>query len=269
MSSLVTTASAAKNMFYDLQARLLRNADALGFTAQQIEDIKETKFNFDGAKKRLGVCKRSGGAIRIYVSEHMLLNGVTEEILLNTLTHEFAHVLTPRHGHDKVWREMHIRLGGDGKRCSEEDVLPKAPWMVTCVAHPNTVGHCRAERWRVDKKLMKKICRRCKSPLKKIANPNRGGPASAIRKDPPPTDIVGIPEIEINNDEAILEILNPGFEVEVMPNSDPVSEGTEVIQISDSESNDIELHYISTDDDPGDYEPLSKRVKRDGKSCFN
>ena len=34
-----------------------------------------------------------------------------------TILHEVAHALTEGHGHDRVWRDTLLRIGGDGKRC--------------------------------------------------------------------------------------------------------------------------------------------------------
>ena len=40
-----------------------------------------------------------------------------EEVVKRVILHEIAHALTEGHGHDNVWREKLLELGGDGKRC--------------------------------------------------------------------------------------------------------------------------------------------------------
>ncbi len=54
----------------------------------------------------------------------------------NTIIHEIAHALTPRHGHDAVWRRKCLDLGGDGKRCVDTNrdtvVVPPMKWIGRC-----------------------------------------------------------------------------------------------------------------------------------------
>lgn len=40
-----------------------------------------------------------------------------EERVLKTILHEIAHALAEGHGHDRVWQNKLLEIGGDGKRC--------------------------------------------------------------------------------------------------------------------------------------------------------
>src|SRR5215471_13596338 len=46
------------------------------------------------------------------------MNGAGDGTYNNTMTHEIAHAIVgPNHGHDQVWTEKHLEMGGDGQPC--------------------------------------------------------------------------------------------------------------------------------------------------------
>lgn len=64
-----------------------------------------------------GVCKYKSKKIEI--SKYYIGSpNVSKNDIHNTVLHEIAHILTKGHGHDYVWRQKFIELGGNGKvRC--------------------------------------------------------------------------------------------------------------------------------------------------------
>jgi len=40
----------------------------------------------------------------------------SDEMITNTILHEIAHALTPKHGHNKFWKRKAISIGCDGYR---------------------------------------------------------------------------------------------------------------------------------------------------------
>ena len=47
------------------------------------------------------------------------------------LMHEVAHALTPGHGHDKVWKQMCRKLGGDDRLAGTMNE-PNMNWSIYC-----------------------------------------------------------------------------------------------------------------------------------------
>lgn len=80
---------------------------------------KGWRFEWSNTTRTLGDCYHQRKIIRI---SKKLIQARTWEEQVNTLTHELAHAIdVDRRGtsdHSNVWRQIHIQLGGDGKRCS-------------------------------------------------------------------------------------------------------------------------------------------------------
>lgn len=49
----------------------------------------------------------------------------TDEEIVNTILHEIAHALMPRHGHNKFWRRKAVEIGCTGMRCYSKKVIRK------------------------------------------------------------------------------------------------------------------------------------------------
>lgn len=49
----------------------------------------------------------------------------SEENIKNTILHEIAHALTPKHNHNKFWRRKAIEIGCTGERCYSKTVIRK------------------------------------------------------------------------------------------------------------------------------------------------
>lgn len=76
------------------------------------------------AKRIYGQCDTKRKLI--FISEKLaMLNPI--ETTRTVVLHEIAHALTPKHGHDKVWRDMCIKIGGDGKRTYDSYSVVRVP----------------------------------------------------------------------------------------------------------------------------------------------
>jgi predicted SprT family Zn-dependent metalloprotease len=121
-------------------------------------------FAWSRAKTVHGQCFHSRKLIKV---SKPFAEIATLSQLHNLITHEIAHAMVgPRHGHDEVWRSTHIKLGGDGKRCSSVRVprpKKKDTWKLSCVNSCFEVGYKRRP------KTAFRVCRRCKGGI--IAKP--------------------------------------------------------------------------------------------------
>ena len=119
------------------------------------------KIGLDHAMKRLGQTDYNKKLIT--VSRHFLRGpNCNEKRIRNTVLHEIAHVLVgPNHSHDKVWKNMALKIGCDGRVSSTMD-LPDAKWLMYCPKNCFKQGYFRKP------KIENKVCLKCKSrPLLK------------------------------------------------------------------------------------------------------
>ncbi|QOQ39666.1 SprT-like domain-containing protein [Trueperella pecoris] len=109
-------------------------------------------LSIDRAKRRAGYANHSRKTISL--SRPLIELYSPEQVRLLVL-HEVAHAIVgPTHGHDEIWREACVRIGGDGRT----SVNPRWPnvdalWVGVC---PN--GH-RLNRHRLVRRAS--TCRRC------------------------------------------------------------------------------------------------------------
>lgn len=143
--------------------RLARNWDwAEKYFHRKCKEFKIVGWNIsmDKPKKRIAQCNFLKKMVTI---SYHFLRGVScnENKIRNAILHELAHVLTPGHHHDKVWKEMALKIGSDGKVAASMD-LPDATWLMYC---PNK---CFKNCYYRKPKIENKYCLKCKaSPLLK------------------------------------------------------------------------------------------------------
>jgi predicted SprT family Zn-dependent metalloprotease len=136
-------------------------------------DLIGWKFGkFDSAVRRMGVCR--GRKKVIDLSKKMTLLRPDDEVR-NTIIHEVAHAIdnaTRGHsGHDEVWRNIFISIGGNGlthSSTSEEVCMKTYKYLAICPIHGQISGFIRkpshTDGW---------ICRKCKSKLTVVLNEKR------------------------------------------------------------------------------------------------
>lgn len=110
------------------------------------------QVQYDGAKRRAGICRYAQQVIGLSAPVTMLHG---EDEVRDTVLHEIAHALVgPRHGHDRVWRQVALRIGCSGARCVDsESARVEGAWLGVCPA-----GHAH-DRHRRPERVM--TCRRC------------------------------------------------------------------------------------------------------------
>ncbi len=96
------------------------------------ENTNSWRFEFDNAKRRLGVCNyrdRVIGLSRPLVEHNSL------DVIQDTILHEIAHALTPHAGHGRMWQLQCMALGAKPQACATaSDGVVSAPgkYVATC-----------------------------------------------------------------------------------------------------------------------------------------
>ncbi len=94
--------------------------------------IPEWSFEFDNAKRRYGCCHY--GDKKLTLSK-LLVSINDEESVRNVCLHEICHALYPNDGHGHRWQLKYIEIGGDGKRCFDEEEVdtPETKYIAICI----------------------------------------------------------------------------------------------------------------------------------------
>ena len=96
------------------------------------EHIPSWRFKFDNAVRRFGCCNHTYRQISL--SKRLTIVNDMDSIE-DTIIHEIAHALVGcYHGHDSIWRQKAIALGGSGKQYYSKDdtVMPQSKYTLTC-----------------------------------------------------------------------------------------------------------------------------------------
>lgn len=102
------------------------------------------------AKRRRGQCNYTKRVISLSKD---LIRFDTLANVRNTLLHEIAHVMTPGHKHDAVWKSTALQIGCNGERCGSAITDAPSKYVFTC-----TDGCC-IKYHRMPKRTMGKICK--------------------------------------------------------------------------------------------------------------
>jgi len=136
-------------------------------------DIKGWKFGrFTSAVRTLGTCK--GRNKTIDLSTKMTIMRSDDDVKM-TILHEVAHArdneMRGHSAHDKIWRNLFISMGGNGKTRTDIDIEIRKQtykYISICPVHGEIGGRTRMPRrpdsWH---------CKLCKNPIKFVPNTNR------------------------------------------------------------------------------------------------
>ena len=100
-------------------------------------------LDFNTNKSRAGVCYHRERKIAFST---VLMKHFGEAEALNTVTHEIAHALVgPGNGHNYTWKQMHIRLGGNGSRTWSDKtgtvIANTSKWRCECRVTRKVLGY--------------------------------------------------------------------------------------------------------------------------------
>lgn len=108
----------------------ISEAKKLALELMKKHNVGYYKFQFDNALVRFGYCSWRRQVISL---SRNLTKLNSEAQVTDTILHEIAHALTPRHHHDKVWETKAKEIGCNGMRCYDDSVQrPMMKWTRTC-----------------------------------------------------------------------------------------------------------------------------------------
>jgi predicted SprT family Zn-dependent metalloprotease len=111
-------------------------------------------LDLDYAKVRAGACFFNEK--KISFSRNFVKKSSHEDIN-DTILHEIAHALVgPKHGHNKVWKEMALKLGCSAQRCHTLE-FSEYKWVRSCV------NECWQQK--VHRRRSNLICKKCGSKV--------------------------------------------------------------------------------------------------------
>ena len=78
---------------------------------------------FDKGTRRRGVCKypRAGRSGIIGLSARMVNGGTSADKITQVIRHELSHACNPGMKHNATWKRFDLLIGGDGKRCCNDE----------------------------------------------------------------------------------------------------------------------------------------------------
>lgn len=92
--------------------------------------LRGWSFEWMRAKHTFGLCQHHKKTLKL---SGVFVDCNDEATVLLVIRHEIAHALMgPGFGHGKEWRALCIKIGGDGKTCSDAEVSVTYAWQGKC-----------------------------------------------------------------------------------------------------------------------------------------
>jgi predicted SprT family Zn-dependent metalloprotease len=111
------------------------------------------KIKYDRSRTCAGECDLRTKTLSF--SRYLIARGPLME-LRNTLLHEIAHALAgAQYNHDRIWRKIALKIGCDGERCYNFELVPPK-WLFRCSA-----GCWETRRHRRHSIGTKQTCKKC------------------------------------------------------------------------------------------------------------
>lgn len=104
--------------------------------------LHDWTYRFGKSKTSFGVCFPTLKVIEY--SEHILLHD--DETILETVRHEVAHAIAFSQGscgHDKIWGDIFVGLGGSGERVASKSLVGTKLWTTSCSCGDFTINRHR------------------------------------------------------------------------------------------------------------------------------
>lgn len=149
----------------------LTKAEKLAITLMNKHGLTPTvwNFKFDNSKVRFGVCKQSlnSRTLKTVKGEislsRFLVEANTEAEVKDTILHEIAHALTPRQGHNEVWKRKCIEIGARPEQYYTEQNVETVKHLARYRAVCSDCGHVHVKHRMTVAAMNKKIACKCQA----------------------------------------------------------------------------------------------------------
>jgi len=100
-----------------------KDAQTLAEDLMKQHGVENYSFSFMAIRKKFSTSGRCNWKKKTIQLQPTFVELNTENIVRNTVLHEIAHALRPKHGHNKFWRSTAASIGCTGLRCYGKEVI--------------------------------------------------------------------------------------------------------------------------------------------------
>src|ERR1700733_2821262 len=106
--------------------------------------LDDWEFRINRRRRALGMCFVESK--RIELSQVYIRNNDSEHVR-DTILHEIAHALAPGHGHDQIWLDTVMIIGGRAKVKCSDAIMPPGSWQAECPNCRKLFSQLRKPKW--------------------------------------------------------------------------------------------------------------------------
>lgn len=115
-----------------------KDATELAYRLMTEHNLNFWRLRIGQANRTLSLCNFGQSVITL---SEIFIKLNTEERVRRTILHEIAHALVgPNHGHNDVWRQKCIEIGGDGRRLASDANLMNPKYITYCTGCKKELG---------------------------------------------------------------------------------------------------------------------------------